>query len=334
MKKPLVASIAIVTALAAAILAGAAPTAVLSTNARQHAQTVAAHHAFVKYMSSHAPMMRATGASATLSTSSTVSEVGSVNWSGFADVQNTAGTGPGTTPISSVSGSWTIPRVNCVSGQYRNEDVIVAQWVGLDGFNDDTVEQLGTEAECFEGVEYYFEWSEMFPSGTVGQGTTACINDNTDCPQPGDQIQASVVSTPGTGGNNDYTLKLTDFSDSAQNFSDPATCPATECLNSSAEWIVERPAYDLYFGPQIVPQADYGRTAFTNGTVGTGSKSTTIENYPGAVYDVAMVDDTESYILSCPGQFGPPGQLLLVPSGCPPARVFRGDFTVTWDGSF
>jgi hypothetical protein len=211
--------------------------------------------------------------------------------------------------------------------------VDVAEWVGLDGVNDDTVEQLGTDTNCFEGVEYYYEWTEMYPSGTLVQGTTACFNNNTDCPRPGDQIQASVVSTPGTGGNNDYTLKLTDLSDAAQNFSVPATCPATECLNSSAEWVVERPAYETVFGPQIVPQADYGQAAFENGTVGSGHTSTTIENYPGTVYDIAMVDDTESYILSCPGQSGPPGQLLL-PSGCPSARVSRGGFSVTWDGSF
>jgi hypothetical protein len=335
MKKLLVASIAIVTALAAAILVGTAPTAVPSTNARQHAQTTAAHLALVKYMSLHAPMMRATGAQSTLATSNAVSEFFSVNWSGFADAQNTTGTGPGTAPISSVSGSWTIPRVNCLSDQYRDQDVAVVEWVGLDGWNDDTVEQLGTATQCFEGVEYYSEWAEMYPSPTtLDVGTTACANYNTDCPQPGDKIQASVVSTPGTGGNNDYTLKLTDLSDSAQNFSVPATCPANVCLNSSAEWIVERPGTDSPFGIQTLPQPDYGQTAFANGTVGSGRTSTTIENYPGAVYDVAMVDDTDSYVLSCPGQNGPPGQLLLVPSGCPLARVSRGDFSVTWDGSF
>jgi hypothetical protein len=221
-----------------------------------------------------------------------------------------------------------------VSGQYRNEDVAVAQWVGLDGFNDNSVEQLGTATQCYEGVEYYTEWAEMYPSATLLEaGTTTCVNNNTDCPQPGDRIQASVVSTPGTGGNNDYTLKLTDFSDSAQNFSDPATCPATECLNSSAEWIVEAPGTDSPFGIQTLPLPDYGQTAFANGTVGSGRTSTTIENYPGAVYDLAMVDSTGSYILSCPGQNGPPGQLLLR-SGCPSARVSRGDFSVTWDGSF
>lgn len=290
-------------------------------------QAAAAHDAFVKYLSSHATMMRAKGAGAKLASNTTVDEIGSYNWSGFADVQS------GSTPISSVSARWTIPKVTCLTGTYRNQDLFLAEWVGLDGFNDGTVEQLGTATQCYEGVEYYYDWYEMFPNGTVEEGTTQCINDNVDCPQPGDRVGASVVSTP-DGANNDYTLALTDFSSPRQSFSVSASCPADTCLNSSAEWIVERPAFDLPFGFQILPQADYGQTAFSDGTVSAGGATTSIENYSGTVYDMAMIDDSEGYFLSCPGQRGPSGQQLLFPSGCPLDTPFLGGFSDTWDSSF
>ena len=89
----------------------------------------------------------------------------SVNWSGYADVEGGAKT------VSSVSGQWVIPYVQCPVGPYRYSDAFIAQWVGIDGATDGTVEQLGTATQCFEGVTYYYVWYEMFPGGTVEEGT-------------------------------------------------------------------------------------------------------------------------------------------------------------------
>jgi hypothetical protein len=302
-------------------------------------------------MSSHATDMRAT-VSPPASAVSPGGEVGnaSINWSGFADTPTASSPSQS---FNSVSANWTIPAVSCLTGQYRNQDAFLANWVGLDGFNSDTVEQLGTATQCYEGVEYYYDWVELFPANTVEYGTTACINDNTDCPAPGDRISASVVETNGTGANagtNYYTFKLTDWNQPDESFYVPnLTCPASECANSSAEWIVERPAFELPFGPQILPQADYGQTGFTDGTVGIGNRIMTIDRYPGTVNDIQMVDDSIGYVLSCPGQHSPPGQLLELPeatsvaiqtngsdagSPCGPTNAFGGNFSDTWDGSF
>lgn len=339
MKKPFVASVTMLVAvtLGATMLVGLAPSASLSATARQHEQTLAAHAAFVKFMSSHAPMMRATTQPTILASSPGVTESASVNWSGFADTPTASSPSQS---VSSVSGSWIIPRVSCLVGQYRNQDAFLAEWVGLDGDTSGTVEQLGTATQCYEGVEYYYDWYEMFPNGTIEEGTTQCINNNVDCPSPGDRIQASVVSTP-SGTNNSYALKLTDFSNPSESFDITGQlCAATTCLNSSAEWIVERPAFDLPFGFQILPQSDYGQTAFFDGTVGVGNRVTTIDRYQGTVNDIAMIDDSGGYFLSCPGQNGPSGQLLLLPATatspnpCPPTNPFGGNFSDTWDGSF
>jgi len=283
-----------------------------------------ARAAFHKYMSSH-PMVRSNAVPRGVSKGAT--EVGSFNWSGFADAETGANT------VSSVSGQWVIPAVQCPSGNYRYQDTIIAQWVGIDGFSDSTVEQLGTVAWCFEGVTYYFVWYEMFPNGLVEEGTADCINNNVDCPQPGDLISASV--NVAAGGN--YTLSLTDATRPQESFSVTASCAPTTCLDSSAEWIVERAAFELSFGPQFITLVDFFQTGFTNGTLVSGGKTTTIEGFPiqdGTVNDIAMIDDSESYFLDCVGQRGLGPQLLLLPDGCPTVSPSHGSFTVTWDSSY
>jgi Peptidase A4 family len=290
------------------------------------ASTVArARAAFLKTMSSHRPMVRS--GMKPLAANGNTSSAASVNWSGYADLEGGANT------ISSVSGQWQIPKVECPNGLYRNQDAFIAQWVGIDGAINGTVEQLGSATQCFEGVTYYYVWYEMFPAGTVEEGTLACINNNVDCPQPGDQISASVTVT--AGGN--YTLSLTDSTRPQESFSVTASCDPSICLDQSAEWIVERPAFALPFGFQILPLSDFFQASFVNGGVTSGGKATKIEGFQdGPVLDIAMLDDTDSYFLDCVGQKGAPGQLLQAtdPTVCPTVTPSQGSFNVTWDGSF
>ena len=290
------------------------------------ATTVArARAAFHKTMSSHRPMVRS--GVHPLAANGNTSSATTVNWSGFADLEGGANT------VSSVSGHWSIPKVECPNGLYRNQDAFIAQWVGIDGATNGTVEQLGSATQCFGGVTYYYVWYEMFPAGTVVEGTSACINNNVDCPQPGDQITASVTVT--AGGN--YTLSLTDSTRPQESFSVTAACDPSICLDQSAEWIVERPAFALPFGFQILPLSDFFQASFVNGSVTSGGKTTKIEGFQdGPVLDVAMVDDSESYFLDCVGQKGAPGQLLPSndPNACPTVTPSKGSFSLTWDTSF
>ena len=138
------------------------------------------------------------------------------------------------------------------------EDQITSNWVGLDGFNSCTVEQLGTISWCFQGTPTYFTWYEMFPAGTVEVGTTL---------KPGDKITASVTRT-GTS----YALKLTDSTTSGNNISVTKTCALATCVDTSAEWISERPSFSI----GIVPQAHYNAFKLTSGSVTANGKTTTI----------------------------------------------------------
>ncbi len=294
-------------------------------------------------MSAHAPQLGGGGGWVSPSTTTlpgaakavdgTATSFPSLNWSGFADTSSTTTADD----FTSVSGNWTIPAVTCPPSPYRTQGAYIANWVGIDGFSDSTVEQLGTGAQCFEGVLYYYVWYEMFPAGTVEEGTTACINNNVDCPQPGDQISASVVVTPGTDGNNNYALSLIDHNRPQESFSTTATCAAATCTDSSAEWVIERPAYEPAPGLfQFVPLVYYGRTGFESGSLTADGRSSSIGGFKGAVYSMPMVDDSVSYYLDCPGQQGPPGQVLaFTAANCPAVQPsFNGAFNVTWDSSF
>src|ERR1700733_8284508 len=84
-------------------------------SAQPNASTVArARAAFLKYMSSHRPRVHSVAPPLAASEGSTSAPA--TNWAGFADVEG------GSNTISSVSGQWVIPYVQCPSGNYRYQD--------------------------------------------------------------------------------------------------------------------------------------------------------------------------------------------------------------------
>jgi len=310
---------------------GKAPSASVVAQARAN---------FTKVMSAHAPAVGGGGwvspgaqhRGALNAANGSLTAIQSANWSGYADSESASST------ISYVSGDWTMPAVHCPPAPYQNQDAFLANWVGIDGFTNGTVEQLGTAAQCFEGVTYYYVWYEMYPAGTVEEGTAACINNNVNCPEPGDRVSASVSVASAGSGENNYTLKLIDHTRPQESFSVTQQCAASTCADASGEWIVERPAVLPAFGVQILPLADFGKTSFSSGDVVSGGKPSSIQGFQdGPVYDISMIDDTSSYYLVCVGQRTPPGTLLTTsPTGaCPAVSPFPGGgFKESWDSSF
>ena len=181
----------------------------------------------------------------------------SFNWSGYADTASSAQT------FTKVSGSWTTPSVTCSA-----EDQITSDWVGLDGFNSATVEQLGTISWCYKGKPLYFTWYSMFPNGTTEVGAA---------------------------------LKLTDSTTSGSNISVTKTCALATCKDTSAEWISERPSFStpppnsVFLG--FAPQAHYNAFKLTSGGQTSSGKSGTIGSGPG-VNAITMFDDTATYKLN------------------------------------
>jgi hypothetical protein len=197
-----------------------------------------------------------------------VTATGSFNWSGYADTATKHQT------FTKVSGAWTTPSVKCSA-----EDQITSNWVGLDGFDSNTVEQLGTVSWCFRGTATYFTWYEMFPAGLTEVGSTL---------KPGDKIAASVTRT-GTS----YALKLTDSTTTGNNISVTKTCTLTKCLDTSAEWVSERPSFSI----GIAPQAHYNAFKLTSGAQTSSGKPGTIGSGPG-VNVITMVDAENVYNLN------------------------------------
>lgn len=211
----------------------------------------------------------------------------SFNWSGYADTSTKNGA------FTRVSGTWKTPGVSC-----SREDRLTSEWVGLDGYNSSTVEQVGTLDWCYQHTATYFTWYEMFPAGMVEVGTSL---------KPGDKITASV-----TRSNTTYTLQLTDSTHTRNSFTKIKTCATTTCVDNSAEWVAERPAFSI----GIAPLANYGTWTLSSGKVTVNGKHATIGTVPN--FKIRMLDATQAYALSSTS--------TLTGS--------RDGFTTTWHNSY
>ena len=197
----------------------------------------------------------------------TITAAGAFNWAGYADASTTSGT------FTKVSGSWKVPAITCTS-----EDRLSSQWVGLDGATTNTVEQTGTAEQCFEGKALYTSWYEMFPAGSVTVGKTVAA---------GDSISASV-SRSGSS----YTLKLTDSTHTANSLTKTATCATNTCLDESAEWITERPAFS---STGIVPETQFPTVTFSSASETASGHTSSISGYSGTIFDITCIDSTSTY---------------------------------------
>jgi hypothetical protein len=204
-------------ALGAAVLVAVSSTG--SAGALHHSHRRDHHHQAV-HASSQPGLLEASR------TKKTISQ----NWSGF--VANGG-------KFTSVSGSWTVPTVDCSS----TPDGVVALWVGLDGAGSRTVEQTGTFSACQQGSASYAAWYEAFPAASILLSNPV---------GPGDTMSASVTSV----GSNTFTLVLTDNS---RGWTSTNNIQVRGRL-ASAEAIVEAPSVH----GQIVPLANFGTAGFNN----------------------------------------------------------------------
>jgi len=88
-------------------------------------------------------------------------------------------TGPADS-VTEVTASWIVPAVTC-SGSNNTYSSF-----GNYGLNNSTVEQIGTESDCMNGVPNYYAWYELVPENTKA------IKILTVGLAPGDSISAEV----------------------------------------------------------------------------------------------------------------------------------------------
>ena len=157
----------------------------------------------------------------------------SSNWSGYA----LPGTG-----FTSVSGQWTV-----TAAAPSRKATYSSEWVGIDGYNNSSLIQTGTESDYYSGKAHYDVWWEILPAAeTVIPSITV---------RPGDTMTASI--TKGTGSS--WTIKITDTRTGASF----ATTQTYTGPQTSAEWIEEAPTV----GGRSRTLANYGLATFDPETV-------------------------------------------------------------------
>jgi hypothetical protein len=214
-------------------------------------------------------------------------DTSSVNWSGYAALA-------GSKPFTAVIGKWQVPKVTCLGLNWPAPPYEAdAFWVGLDGFENSSVQQGGTIAFCNGTAEppEYIAFFEMYPQqGFDNQIYTVF---------PGDSITASV-----TFGNNLYKIVVNDTTSGHQHsFSTLQQCAAgLVCSRQSAEWIGERPGYlntNLAEWTNSKGQAQIG--FYAGFATATGAKKTAMGNLPG-LWNIEMVNGGDT--LAAPGSPG------------------------------
>jgi hypothetical protein len=140
---------------------------------------------------------------------------------------------------------WTVPKANCDFLEMAG----ASEWVGIDGYNESTVEQAGTQTDCILGQGTYASWWELYGTPVDGGGQVDLPGN--DHIHPGDQVFAQVVAGHGTGmppdnipGQGTYGFTFVNFTENwVFNAIEPSRgALSQEPPNLTAEWIVEQPS--------------------------------------------------------------------------------------------
>ena len=179
----------------------------------------------------------------------------SYNWGGYAVTGSTGS-------VSDVKGSWIVQNVTCTL-----TNTYAAFWVGIDGYNSNTVEQTGTSSDCQNGSPTYYAWFEFYPKPAF------VINSLTI--HAGDIISAEVVYSGGK-----FTVHIEDIT-TRQSYTTSAK--VNKAQRSSAEWIAEAP-----WSGGVLPLANFGTASYGLDYTSVGSTNyATVNGVTGPIASFA-----------------------------------------------
>jgi hypothetical protein len=171
----------------------------------------------------------------------------STNWSGYAVTASKDA-------VTSVKASWKVPTAICNGSGPQTG--YAAFWIGIDGYNSNSVEQTGTDSDCSSGSPVYYSWYEFYPSPSYE--TTMSV-------EPGD-----IISTSVTYSSSEFTVKITNER-TGLSFTKTKAVPSAK--RSSAEWIAEAPSSNS----GVLPLSDFGTVFFGEDSTGiSGTNYATI----------------------------------------------------------
>lgn len=147
----------------------------------------------------------------------------STNWSGYVGATNL--NNPVNDTVTGVYGSWIVPDI-----VPSTNNTYSAIWIGIDGYSNGTVEQIGTGHDYVNGKKRHYAWFEMFPRASYNiLGFPVYV---------GDEISASVEYS----GNNVFTLYIVNHTRKVATTIPTRYTKSRRAKRSCAEWIVEAPA--------------------------------------------------------------------------------------------
>jgi hypothetical protein len=171
----------------------------------------------------------------------TASSVGwaSSNWSGYAVTTSSSA------PFTGITAHWTVP-----SASPSKKATYSAAWAGIDGFNNSSLIQTGTEQDYYSGSAHYAAWWTTSAQGFAEQPIAKPVSS-------GDPMTATI-----NGSGTSWTMTLADnasshpwsFTEGPITYNGPGT---------SAEWIMEAPTV----GGRVASLTHYSTFAFDSGTV-------------------------------------------------------------------
>jgi hypothetical protein len=253
-------------------------------------------------------LMHTTAALGTPTTSS--------NWSGYA-VTGTNASGSDIS-YSSVTGTWTVPAVNCATG---STDQASSVWVGLGGYSlsSQALEQVGTDSDCSDaGVPNYFAWYELVPANAVLLKAKI---------KPGDTISTSVNVLPATGaGLGTVELQIINRT---RNWRVTKKLQPSALDTTSAEWIVEAPSSCTGTRCDILPLANFGSVTIGKIAAIGDSSPGTLSNTAWTQTPLQLVPHVHRSNLPGPDQLA--GSSSSTAGAAPAAFSVDGrSFSVAW----
>lgn len=169
----------------------------------------------------------------------------SSNWSGYAITRGKGG-------FTSITANWVVPKVSP-----SKKSTYSSAWIGIDGYNNSSLIQTGTEHDFEKGKALYYAWWEILPAAETRIKLRV---------RPGDFISASIRKLSGKK----WSIRLTNHTRNwtfrtVRTYTGPQT---------SAEWIMEAPEIN----GEISTLARYSRTKFANCSINGKNPNLQISN--------------------------------------------------------
>jgi hypothetical protein len=142
--------------------------------------------------------------------------------------------------VSGVNASWTVPEV-----KPSENNTFAGVWVGIGGYGEETLIQIGTEHEYINGRSLYYAWYELLPDYLVHIPNLRI--------RPGETVIASISLVNENAST--WSIEMRDVT-RGEHFEKIVVYNSSRL---TAEWIVERPNVN----DAKSTLADFGNVTFT-----------------------------------------------------------------------